>query len=93
MSGTHERMANDMGLIAEDESHIAYSISHERGATGLYLWPERESRDVREEREKLDVMRTGSTFSRPTRSPCRFRRIVGDKPVDDYVFRLSKSVR
>jgi hypothetical protein len=26
MSGTHERMANDMGLMAEDERPIAYSI-------------------------------------------------------------------
>ena len=31
----HERMANDMGLMAEDDTFIAYSIERERGATGL----------------------------------------------------------
>ncbi len=35
MRNTHERMVNDMGLMAEDYKLIAYSIDHERGATGL----------------------------------------------------------
>jgi hypothetical protein len=35
MRNTHERMVNDMGLMAEDSKLIAYSIEHERGATGL----------------------------------------------------------
>ena len=35
MRNTHERMVNDMGLMAEDYKLIAYSIEHERGATGL----------------------------------------------------------
>ena len=35
MRNTHERMVNDMGLMAEDYTLIAYSIEHERGATGL----------------------------------------------------------
>jgi hypothetical protein len=35
MRNTHERMANDMALITEAERLIAYSIEHERGATGL----------------------------------------------------------
>ena len=52
MRHSHERMANDMGLIAEDERRIAYSILHEQGATGLWGRLTRESRDGREEREK-----------------------------------------
>ena len=35
MGNTHKPMANDMGLMAEDERLIAYSISHGQGATGL----------------------------------------------------------
>ena len=35
MRHTHERRVNDMGLMAEDYMLIAYSIEHERGATGL----------------------------------------------------------
>jgi hypothetical protein len=35
MRNTHERMANDMALITDAERLIAYSIEHERGATGL----------------------------------------------------------
>jgi hypothetical protein len=37
MRNTHERMANDMGLMVQDETLIAYSIQHERGAIGLSL--------------------------------------------------------
>jgi 5-bromo-4-chloroindolyl phosphate hydrolysis protein len=35
MRNTHERKVNDMGLTTEDYKLIAYSIEHERGATGL----------------------------------------------------------
>jgi hypothetical protein len=35
MGNTHDCMANGIGLMAEDEGLIAYSISHEQGATGL----------------------------------------------------------
>ena len=35
MRTTHARMVNDMGLMAENEKLIAYSISHGQGATGL----------------------------------------------------------
>ena len=35
MRHTHKRMVNDMGLTTEDYQFIAYSIEHERGATGL----------------------------------------------------------
>ncbi len=31
----HERVANDMGVMAEDDTLTAYSIEHEWGATGL----------------------------------------------------------
>jgi hypothetical protein len=51
MGDTHERMANDMGLMAKDyRLIIAYSIWHEPGATGLWLMTGR-----REEQEEKSV--------------------------------------
>jgi hypothetical protein len=37
MGKTHDRMANGMGLMADDSGQIAYSISCKRGATSLLL--------------------------------------------------------
>jgi hypothetical protein len=39
------RIANGMGLMAEDYKLIAYSIEHERGATGLWLMAGRREGD------------------------------------------------
>jgi hypothetical protein len=35
MGSAHECVPNDIGLMADDSGQIAYSISCERGATGL----------------------------------------------------------